>query len=304
MTLQRILVGLDGSPLAASILGTVRTLAERLGAELTLLHVVHLPESFRAMADLTLDGVVERERREAEGYLRRIAHELHGAGVTARTAVGVGDAAAEIVRAADRERSDLLAFATHGRSGLGRWLHGSVADTVLHTTTRPLLLLRPSAEVPAVTHVRRVIVPLDGSPVAEESLPLARELARRLAVPMELLRVVEIASLAFAGDPYVGVYVDYARVLQALEDGAAASLETIAARERQEGVTVEVTATSGVPAESIARAQAERPGSLVVIGSHGRTGWRAAVLGSVARRVVALAAGPVLVVRPTAAVTA
>ncbi len=301
MTIQRFLVGLDGSALAESILPAVRGLAARLGAEIVLLHAVHVPESFRAEADMTLDGVVEHERREADRHLRRVAHELGGTPVAVRTAVVIGEPAAEIVRCAEREHIDVVALATHGRSGVQRWLHGSVADAVLHTSTRPLLLLRPTdAAAAPVPDVRRLIVPLDGSPLAEEVLPVACELARRLAVPLELVRVVEVMSLAFAGDPYGGFSVDYPRVVKALEDGAASYLESVAARVREAG-TVETTVTTGVAAEALTRHAAARPGCLVVIGSHGRSGWRAAVLGSVARRVVLLAAGPVLVLRPAAA---
>ena len=298
--MRRILVGLDGSPLAESIVGTVRTLAGRLGAEVALLHVVHVPASFHAEGDVTLDGLVERERRDAERYLHRVAGELADAGVTVRTAVAVGEPAAEIVRSADRDDVDLLALATHGRSGVQRWLHGSVADAVLHTTRRPLLLLRPGAATPPAD-VRRVLVPLDESPVAEEALAPARELARRLGVPLELLSVVEPVTLVFAGDPMAQTLIDYPGMLKTLEDGAAAYLTATAERERRDGVRVDTTVVTGAVADSIVRHQAERPGSLIVIGSHGRTGWRAAVLGSVARRVVALAAGPVMVVRPRAA---
>lgn len=300
MTMRRILVGLDGSPLGESILGTVRDLAGRLAVEVALLHVVHIPASFRADDDVTLDGLVERERREADGYLHRLARELGAAGLTVRTDVTVGEPAAELVRSADHDDIDLLALATHGRSGMQRWLHGSVADAVLHATTRPLLLHRPSGATPPAP-IERLLVPLDGSPVAEEALSSGRELARRLGVPLELLGVVQPVTLAFVGDPVAQTCLDYPRVLHMLEEGTAAYLEEVATRERREGVRVETTVRVGAAAETIARHQAERPGSLLVIGSHGRTGWRAAVLGSVARRVVSLAPGPFVIVRPRAA---
>lgn len=300
MTLQRILVGLDGSPLAESVLGAVRALAGRLGAEVTLLHVAHVPESIRAAADVTIDGAVARERHEAERYLRRIARELREAGIAVRTSVAVGDAALEIMKSADRDDSDLLALATHGRSGVWRWLHGSVADAVLHGTTRPLLLLRPSVTTPPTGDVERLVVPLDGSAVAEEALALARDLAQRLHVPLELLQVVEVASLVFTADPASQLLFDHTRMLEMMLGGAKAYLEDVADRERRHGVRVETTVSAGGVAPTIAF-HGDRPGSLVVLGSHGRTGWRAAVLGNVARRVVALAEGPVLVVHPRAA---
>src|SRR5689334_1938285 len=99
MTIARVLVGLDGSPLAEQVLPAVRTLAARLGAEVTLLHVAHVPESFRAADgdEVTFDGILARERHEAESYLGRLAHELEGAGLTVRTSVTVGDTVDEIV---------------------------------------------------------------------------------------------------------------------------------------------------------------------------------------------------------------
>jgi len=303
MAMKRILVGLDGSALAETVLGTVRELARRVGADVLLAHVTHVPASFRAEADLSLDEVVARERRDAESYLRRLARELGEAGVTVRTVVAAGDPATEIVRMADGEGVDLVALATHGRSGMQRWLHGSVADAVLHATTRPLLLFRPTLEATraAAYAVQRVIVPLDGSPLAEEALPLARELARALEVPLELLRVVELLDLAFAADPYGGFYLDYPRVVQALEEGATTYLAAAAERERRHGLTVETTMVTGAAADAIAHHVKARSGGLLVLGTHGRSGWRAAVIGSVARRVTLLAETPVLLVRPAAA---
>jgi nucleotide-binding universal stress UspA family protein len=113
--------------------------------------------------------------------------------------------------------------------------------------------------------------------------------------------VVEPLVLALAGDPAAQYLFDYSHIMKMLEDAAATYLDGVAERARRDGVTIDTTPMAGMAAETIARHQAERPGSLVVLGSHGRTGWRAAVLGSVARRVIALAGGPVLVVRPRAA---
>ena len=150
--LRRILVGLDGSLLAETILQTVRALAARLGSEIVLLHVTHVPEMVRAMdPGPTLGEVVEQERVRAQSYLERVTERIAGAGFAVQTAVCAGEAAAEIVRYAERERIDLIALATHGRSGMQRWVCGRVADAVLHSTTIPLLLLRPTAEGAALS---------------------------------------------------------------------------------------------------------------------------------------------------------
>lgn len=291
-----ILVALDGSPLAESIVPTVRALARRLGAELVLLHVVHVPMAVPTTG-VGLDEIVEQQTRRARSYLHRLEHDLKVEGIPVRTVVAVGDTAPEIVRCAERERIDLVALATHGRSGMQRWLYGSVADAVLHTVTRPLLLLRPSGEAAPAVELGRLVVALDGSPLAEQALGPARDLARALAVPLVLLHVVDVMQSALVLEPHSGS--DYGRILAMLEENAERYLAEVADRERQHGLTVETVKTTGTPAEVIARYGTSHPDGLLVLGTHGRTGWRAAVLGSVARRVLLMAEGPVLLLRAT-----
>jgi len=292
----RILVGLDGSAPAEAILPTVRALARRLGDEIVLLHVVHVPIAVPTAGGLTVDEIVAHEAARAGTYLRRIAGDLEEDGLSVRTTVAVGESVPEIVRAAEREHVDFMALATHGRSGVQHWLYGSVADGVLHAARYPLLLLRPGA-TSAPKEFERIVVALDGSSLAEQALVVARDLARRLAIPLVLLRVVDPLPPAFANDPFAGGA--YGQLLASLEADAAAYLEATAARERATGQRVEVSCQTGAPAEIIARHGDAHPHDLLVLGTHGRTGWRAAVLGSVARRVVLLASGPLLVIRAT-----
>ena len=295
--LRRILVGLDGSPLAEAILDPVRTLARRLGAEIVLLHVIHVPETIRAAgAGPKLDDVVAQEQTRARAYLADVARKIGESGLSIASAISVGDAAAEIVRYAERQHVDLIALATHGRSGMQRWLHGSVADAVLHTAVTPLLMLRPSGARAVAPGLRRLVVPLDGSPLAETALPVAEELARALAAPIVLLRVVEFFGLAFGSDPFGGAYVDFESILGLLRDDAERYLAGVAGRLREKGLTVETLSPIGIAVDTITAQARDHPGTVLVLSTHGRTGWRGLVLGSVARRVVPLATGPVLVV--------
>jgi nucleotide-binding universal stress UspA family protein len=107
--------------------------------------------------------------------------------------------------------------------------------------------------------------------------------------------VIDLIHPAFIAGPYGGA--DYMRILAILDEGAERYLAEVAARERRHGLTVETAKVTGVPATAIARYGTSHPGSLLVLGTHGRSGWRAAILGSVARRVLLLADGPVLLVR-------
>ena len=295
--LRRILVGLDGSPLAETVLDVVRMLALRLGAEVDLVHVTHVPVALGG-PERSLDAVLADEQARARTYLEGAAAKVASADVRVRTTALWGNAGKEIVDHAEREGADLIVLATHGRSGMQRWLYGSVADSVLHATRMPLLLLRPAADRRVPAEIPRVVVPLDGSALAETALPMAEELARALRVPISLVRVVEMLGLAFAGDPFGGAYVDYTPMLDEMRTAAQEYLDRIAAALRRKDLAVEARAVIGLPVETITGIAGEKPGTLVTLTTHGRTGWRALVLGSIARRVVLLAQGPVLVIRP------
>jgi nucleotide-binding universal stress UspA family protein len=299
--LQHILVGLDGSPLAETILAYVSTLAKSVDADVTLLHVVHLPEDMREGEHYqTLQPHIQQAETQAHDYLRRVAQRLTDAGVKNQSRMTAGGAAVEIVRYAQQEKMDLIALATHGRSGLQRWFYGSVAEKVLHTTHTPLLLIRPTAEQAApALELTQLVVPVDGSPLAEAALPLAQALAASCKVPLVLLRVVETVSLAFA-DPTGISFASYPQILDGLQEAAESYLNQRAATIRGQGVSVHTEAPVGLPADKIVTYAHEHPGSLVVMSTHGRTGLAALALGSVARRVVLHGNTPTLMVRPIA----
>jgi len=297
--LQHILVGLDGSPLAETILAYVSTLAKRVSADVTLLHVVHLSEDMRREEPYRLlQQTIHEAEVQARGYLDRAVQRLTDAGVKVRSQLTVGDAATEIVGYAQREGMDLIALATHGRSGLQRWFYGSVAEKVLHTTHTLLLLIRPTdGLVAAPPELTQIVVPLDGSPVAEAALPVAEALAASVKVPLVLLRVVEVLSLDF-GDPTGMGYASYPQILDSLQEAAEDYLNQLAVTRRGKDLNVQTVAPVGLPADKIVGYTHEHPGSLVVMTTHGRTGFAGFMLGSVARRVVLHGNTPTLVVRP------
>jgi nucleotide-binding universal stress UspA family protein len=145
MKLDRILVPLDGSALAESAVAKALEVAGGRAATLLLL---------RAADAHTLPGVDPTEAqvevvREAEEYLAAVAARLEEQGIkSVETSVWYGPAAAAIVEASRLRKADLIVMSTHGRSGLGRLILGSVAESVLRGTTTPILLLRaPQAPV-------------------------------------------------------------------------------------------------------------------------------------------------------------
>jgi nucleotide-binding universal stress UspA family protein len=143
MTIEKILVPLDGSDLAEAALETAIDLVNaHSAAMLLLLRAAEAPRSPRS--DRT--GEQMRVVREAESYLNGVAAGLREGGITrVKTSIWYGPAAPTIVEAAEVEKVDLIVMSTHGRSGIGRLIFGSVAESVLHGTRTPILLVRDSS---------------------------------------------------------------------------------------------------------------------------------------------------------------
>lgn len=143
---KRFLVPLDGSKTAEAILPFVLEIAGPLDIEVALVRVVvPIPPSVIEGSREVVVEDVEARRAEAERYLDGLAAELRDRGVRVRTMVRRGDPAVEIAAAAREVEADLVAMTTHGRSGLGRLLFGSVAEAVLRTTELPVLMMRQTA---------------------------------------------------------------------------------------------------------------------------------------------------------------
>jgi nucleotide-binding universal stress UspA family protein len=145
--LKKILVPLDGSKEGEIVIPYIVEFAQRLKAEVTLLQVVEI--SYPAVTDLGYSYIAYTEKQMAsdkafaQNYIDKVVALLKEKGVTATSEVRlkIGNAAEEIINAADETHSDLVVMATHGRSGIGRWVLGSVAERVLHQGNTPLILV-------------------------------------------------------------------------------------------------------------------------------------------------------------------
>jgi nucleotide-binding universal stress UspA family protein len=143
---KRILVPLDGSKRAEAILPHVEDLARRSDkAEVILLQVVEpVPATINLAAPIPpLDpGVIDLIYKDARGYLERVQQRLRGKGIRAHVHVSLGPVVPTIIDVAVQQKVDLVALASHGRTGLASFFYGSVAAGVLHRTDRPLLIIR------------------------------------------------------------------------------------------------------------------------------------------------------------------
>ena len=291
---RRILVPLDGSPLAEQVLPLAKMFAARFKATVVLFQsVVPIHETLRAESEIfQADEQTELVRRRTCEYLESIQHDFAAAGITAEREVRVGAPAPSILDFVEQAEIDLIAMTTHGRTGVLRWVYGSVADKVLHGARVPLLLVRASEQPATPQPPTRILVPLDGSALAECALAPARQVAAESDAEVMLLRVWETPLYGPEDSPVV---------MEALEQAVSANAQeyiTHATCQLQaQGLPVRGEAKNGAVAESILEQAQAAAADLIVMSTHGRSGIGRWVMGSVADGVLRGASVPVLLIR-------
>jgi nucleotide-binding universal stress UspA family protein len=309
--IKTILVPLDGSELAEQALPLAIALARASGAELHLTHVF-VPYAERTEMPAGTISIAEIERHleeQSAEYLRAVTErigrelpgQLHADPVRARPIRSPYSETVAVVdrlrRAATQQQADLVVLATHARGGLGRAWLGSVADALIRRVNVPTLLVHPreGAPIPSTTF-RHILVPLDGSALAEESLALATRLAALGDARITLLRAV-VPQLAIARPSTVLQF--NVEQLDAYESEARRYLETVAASLRRAVPSLEtVVMIAESPARAVLEFASQHDVDLVAMSTHGRSGFRRVMLGSVADKVLRGAHCPVLLTRP------
>ena len=298
---SKILVPLDGSKTAEKVLPYARYLAGKFKVPVELLAVVDIADVAAHMASEKarfLDTIIEDAVRHCTTYLRGIATTFAQADV--KCSVEKGKAEETIIEKAASDKTMLIAMATHGRSGLNRFLLGSVAEKVLRGAVNPLLLIRATEEAPVEGEVafKSIIVPLDGSELAKGMLPMAAAMAKKLDLEIELFRAYHIPYNVYGGDE--GFYAgNYEELVGGVGDEAREYLEREAAALKKLGLAkITCVTKEGFAGDEIIAMARQSAGSLIAMSSHGRSGVKRWVLGSVAETVVRHSGDPVLIIRP------
>ncbi len=296
---SQILIPLDGSKTAEKVLPYARFLASRLNIPVELLGVIDLPAiAIHLSGEKTryLDHFVAEEERSSKAYLQEIARTFSGSGAVCSVAKGKPEDV--IIEKGAANKDMLIAMATHGRSGVKRWLLGSVTEKVLRGGSNPLLLVRAEekAKTEGEAAVSSVIVPLDGSDLAETALPKVAEMAGMLKLKVILFRAYELPAGAYYGsEDYLPNYEELlAHLREETHDYLKAKVAELKA---QSWASVSSVAAEGSGAEEIIKIARETANSLVAMCTHGRSGVERWVLGSVTEKVVRHSGEPVLVLR-------
>jgi nucleotide-binding universal stress UspA family protein len=297
-----VLVPLDGSDLSEQALPFALAIVKDGGA-VTLLQAVPDAEPLRkpfGSITMTADEVREMLTNLANADLDRAESRWAdlAPGVTITKTTVAGDAATVILELADSENADLIALASTGRGALGRLTLGSVADRVIRTSDKPVLVVRgfdaPAAH--ALPHVDRVIVPLDGSDRAKLALPVAAVMAKQLGAAVELLTAVDLPQVVSPAMAYGPAFSPefYTEIEEATTRTANEQLDEAITELATHGVTANKHVMLGSAVAAIL--DFAKHGDLVIMTSRGQGGFKRWILGSVAEKLIRDCPAPVLLV--------
>lgn len=296
---RTIIVPLDGSEYSERALVTATSLARVMGAQLVLV---------RAVSTSVFPGVDATEAQvkavsEAEAYLTALSRPLAEKDIRVEIAVPFMSAPEGILLEINQRKADLVVMCTHGRSGLGRWIYGSVAEKVLAHSPVPVLLVKPTGLVTPLllgSAQAPLLVPLDGSSYAEAVLPYALDLSRTLNRKLILLRVATyaIVPVNVPGQNFTFPSEVQEMVNKEEQKEAEDYLAKLTERLKADGQLVQSVVRWGEPAITIQEESKAAGAGMIIMTTHGQTGLKNVIMGDVALEVVRLTSVPLFLVRP------
>lgn len=293
--IKKLLIPLDGSHLAETVLPLASLLAEKLGASVTLLHLIerHPPSTIHGDRHLA-------STEEAEAYLKTLAASAFPASVPVDWhvhTVEVTNVPSAIVEHSEEMDIGLVMLCTHGETGLRDYLVGSIAQQVISMGSTPVLLMPPTADDTAQFLCRRLLVPLDGKREHELSLPAAVEIARACDATIHLEIIVPTLETLSGEDASTGRLLPSA-MSEALNQSEQEAGEYLAAlAQTSAGVPTTTSVVRGDPVACILSTAEAQGDDLVVLATHGHKGPGAFWSGSVAPKVILRTKTPLLLVR-------
>lgn len=298
-----VLVPLDGSAFGEHALPAAVSIARRAGATLRLVHVYALYQPIYVEGMPVIDESLHSLRREHErAYLERVrARLVSETDLTITCSLLEGPVAEAIAQHAGATGAGLIVMTTHGYGGLTRAWLGSVADGLVRRSPVPVLLLRPGEGAPELDRppaLRQILIPLDGSALAEQILGHALALGTLMQAEYTLLHVVEPITLSGALPVVFAPEVD-PELLKQSQVAAQHYLDGVATRLQGKGVQVQPRVlVSTQPAAAILDDARQHGAELIAMATHGRSGLARLVIGSIADKVLRAADVPVLLYRP------
>jgi len=292
---ERIMVPLDGSNAAEMVLPYAEEIATKFNSEIALVSVAEpTPAESDHLFRAYLKTIQKKVRTELGSWGAK-------PGTVMTVEVLAGKPAQEILSYAADKSVSLVVMASRGTSGEGPWLLGNIAAKVLRATTKPVLLVRKEAPAEGLQRkglIKKILVPLDGSKVAEQIVPHAEELARCMGAELILFQAYESFLGVISGEAMVTMSAEEIKEANRhREEDAKAYLRTIAGTLREMGLTVSEVVVPGDPADVILSYAESNAVDMISMSTHGLSGLKRWVFGSVTDKVLHAGDMPVLVVR-------
>ena len=303
---QKILVPLDGSSLAEQALDPAIALAKQTENSEIILFRVPFYQGINVVHDAYMGVIIPPDipmqaEAEAKDYLADVQRRLHDTELRIHAKTCVGDEAHAILEIAEEENIDLIVMSTHGRTGIKRWVLGSITERVLQEAPCPVFVIREDQPI------QHMLITLDGSLLAESALAPGLTLAKNLGIKTTLLTVAEPNIISA---PDVVRLHELDRIEHGISDTILDDMNQRKARyfealphrypvlKNDDVLPHEVAIVSGNPAERILNYVAEHEVDLIVMATHGFTGLQRWIYGSVTTKILRRASCAMLIVRP------
>ena len=281
MTYDSILVPTDGSDHADRATAHALSLASAFDATVHALGVVDIA---RLAGPFDAGGVdqsfIDRYQEQAQEDVRHVENQWAQPD-RFQGDVRNGPPAAVIDEYITDEGIDLVAMGTHGRTGLKRFVLGSVTEHVLRTPPVPILATRAGGDDPPTLPYRDILVPTDGSDCANAAVDHALSIARACDATVHAINVIDTEIYPIGPGGQLPVDVS-----EPLKQSGQAAVEAVADRADSAGVTVDTALVNGRPSDTIRTYATEHSIDLIVMGTHGRSGLDRMLLGSTTERVI------------------
>jgi len=297
---KRILVPLDGSALSERALAPALKIGELEGGRVTLMRApvvdLMLVPTVEFYGNYSLRGMehaLERARKEAREYLEAMERAHARPNLELETTVAEGDPAEAILNTAAARKSDLIVMSTHGYSGVTRWIMGSVTERVLSNAPCPVLIIRSAQPL------TRMLIPLDGSELAEKALKPALEIAAAFGAQVTLLECVKQIPTWHMEELESVEHGLGLRARDELVEHASTYLQELAKKFSAPGRPIQIAVRHEPAATAILEYAEGNNVDVVAMATHGRTGAQKWLYGSVTEKVLRNSQGfAMLVVRP------
>ncbi|AQL44319.1 universal stress protein [Halorientalis sp. IM1011] len=286
---DRILVPTDGSDHAVRAAEHALALARAFDATVRVIGVVDIqsvagPFNAGGVDDEFVDGLKSQARESIEAVEALTDERVE-------TDVLEGTPAKSIVDDAADFDADLIVMGTHGRTGINRYVVGSVTERVVRLADAPVLTARAGIEAGPAGDCDDVLIPTDGSDYATVAVDHGIAIADRFDARVHAVSIVDVGDIAMRVD-----YTPPTETLERVRNERSDASEAVAERAREAGLDVRTEVREGFPAAGLLEYAGEEGIDLIAMGTHGRTGLNRYLLGSTTERIVRHADAPVLAV--------